>query len=142
MHRPSSGEETLSVSSDDGLLSAKTSTTNPSVAQTNKESEFNSINSGLEQQRQAGPECNPTKSSVPQPENKNSTDISMLQCQKVSQGAENVEVDNLMTPSELMQLYQQSCSCINMVAKLSVKLFDEKNGLTKHIMYKEGKAQG
>ena len=46
------------------------------MAQTDKEPESNSINSGLESQSQAGLECNPTKSSVLQPEKKNSTDIS------------------------------------------------------------------
>ena len=137
VHGPSSGEETLSaaVSSDDDILSADTSTTNVSVAQTDKELESNSINSGLEPQSQAGlgPECNATKSSVPQPEKKNSTDISMPRCLKVPQVAENVEVCSLMTPSDLMQLYQQSCSRMNMAAKLSVKLFDEQTRLTHNV---------
>ena len=79
VHGPSSGEETLSVSSDDGLLPANISSTNVSVAQTNKEPESNSINSGWEPQSQPGLglKYNPTKSSVPQSEKKNSTDISM-----------------------------------------------------------------
>ena len=49
------------------------------LAQTDKEPESNSINSGLEPQSQPGLglKYNPTKSSVPQPEKKNSTDISM-----------------------------------------------------------------
>ena len=103
MHGPSSGEESLSVSSDNGLLSADTSTNNLSVAQTDKEPESNSINTGLEPQSQAdlGPECNLIKSSVPQPK-KNSTDISMLRCLKVPQVAKIVEVGSLMTPSDLM----------------------------------------
>ena len=50
VHGQSCGEETLSVSSDDGLLSAETLTINSSVAQTDKEPESNSINSGLESQ--------------------------------------------------------------------------------------------
>ena len=136
VHGPSSGEETLSaaVSSDDDI-SANTSTTNVSVAQTDKELESNSINSGSEPQSQAGigPECNATKSSVPQPEKKNATDISMPRCLKVPQVAENVEVCSLMTPSDLMQLYQQSCSRMNMAAKLSVKLFDEQTRLTHNV---------
>ena len=126
VHEPSSGEEILSISRDDGLLSAEKSTTNVSVAQTDKEPESNSINSGLESQSQAGlgPTCNPTKLFMPQTRKKNSIGISMPQCLKVPQVAENVEVGSLMTPSDLMQLYQHNCSHMNVAAKLSVKLFD------------------
>ena len=70
---------------------------------------------------------------MPQPEKKNSTDISIPRCLKVPQVAENVEVYSLMTPSDLMQLYQQSCSRMNMAAKLSVKLFDEQTRLTHNV---------
>ena len=61
------------------------------MAQTDKEPESNSINSGLEPQNQPGLglKYNPTKSSVPQPE-KNSTDISMPRCLQVPQVAKNV----------------------------------------------------
>ena len=50
MNGPSSGEETLSVSGDDGFLPADILTINVSVAQNDKKPESNSINSGLEPQ--------------------------------------------------------------------------------------------
>ena len=76
---------------------------------------------------------------MPQPEKKNSTDI-MPRCLKVPQVAENAEVCSLMTPSDLMQLYQQSCSRMNMAAKLSVKLFDKQTRLT-HNVFGRGKSK-
>ena len=57
----------------------------------------------------------------------------MPRCLKVPQVAENVEVDSLMTPSDLMQLYQQSSSRMNKAAKMSVKLFDEQTSLTHNV---------
>ena len=45
-----------------------------------------------------------------------------------------------MTPLDLMQLYQQSCSGMNMAAKLSVKLFDKETRLTYNVLGK-GKAK-
>ena len=67
------------------------------------------------------PQSNSTDLSVQgqkKPES-SSTDTS-TQCLNI---AENVEVssNSPLTPSEVMQLYQQSC----MAAKMSVKLFDE-----------------
>lgn len=130
---PSSGEDTLSISSDDGLLSEEILAINASMAQTEGSVSTNSLS---EPQGQTEPESNSTNLSVPQHEKKpesNSIDISVPQCLQVPPVGKSVEVSSLMTQTDLMQLYQQSCSRMNMAAKMSVRLFDEETRLTHNV---------
>ena len=135
MVRPSSREETLSISSDDGWLSEETMSLPSNVSLTqSQEQGSNSANNVSVPQQGMEPQSNSTDLSVQgqKKSESSSTDISIPQCLNV---AENVEVssNSPLTPSEVMQLYQQSCSRMNMAAKMSVKLFDEETRMTHNV---------
>ena len=134
MVRPSSGEETLSISSDDGWLSEETMSLPNNVSLTqSQEQGSNSVNVSVPQQGME-PQSNSTDLSVQgqkKPES-SSTDTSIPQCLNVAESVE-VSSNSPLTPSEVMQLYQQSCSRMNMAAKMSVKLFDEETRMTHNV---------
>ena len=104
MVRPSSREETLSISSDDGWLSEETMSLPSNVSLTqSQEQGSNSANNVSVPQQGMEPQSNSTDLSVQgqKKSESSSTDISIPQCLNV---AENVEVssNSPLTPSEVM----------------------------------------
>lgn len=61
-----------------------------------------------------------------------SSNVLVPSCISVPPIGANVEV-SLLPPTELMQLYQKSCSRMNFAAKLSEKLFDQETRITHNV---------
>ena len=106
---PSSGDETLSLPTSDTI----------------------SLSGGTTSDKDL--DATATDGLISTDEGRKSPDNSTLpSCLNVPPVGANVEV-GLIPPSELMQLYQKSCSRMNFAAKLSEKLFDEETRMTHNV---------